>query len=95
MNPTHQYVGEIPLLDANTLYSDHYHVFNTRMGYKKQLSNKISFGADVGINNILNTTYAQSVLINTTAFGSAEPRFFYPGNGINYYGSIQLKYHML
>lgn len=95
MNTTHQFVGEIPLLDANTLYSDSFNVFNTRVGYKKQLSTKFSIGTDFGINNIFNTKYAQSVLINTTAFGSAEPRFYYPGNGINYYGSLQLKYQFL
>ncbi len=94
INTTHQYVGEISLLDANTLYSDSFHVFNTRMGYKKQLSDKITLGMDFGINNIFNTKYAQSVLINTAAFGSAEPRFFYPGNGVNYYGSFQLKYQL-
>ncbi len=94
MNTTHQFVDEISLLDANTLYSDSFTVFNTRMGYKKQLSPKFSIGTDFGINNIFNAKYAQSVLINTAAFGGAEPRFFYPGNGINYYGSLGLKYQL-
>lgn len=92
INTTHQYVSRISLLDAHTLYSDAFNVFHTRMGYKKQLSGNLTLGLDFGINNIFNTKYAQSVLINTAAFGGAEPRFFYPGNGINYYGSLNVRY---
>lgn len=94
INTTHQYVSKISLLDAHTLYSDAFNVFNARMGYKKQLSGNLTLGMDFGINNIFNTKYAQSVLINTTAFGGAEPRFFYPGNGINYYGSLNVRYQL-
>ncbi|MEA1785632.1 TonB-dependent receptor [Arenibacter sp. GZD96] len=91
-NSTHQFVSKISLLDAHTLYSDPFNVFNTRMGYIKEFAGNMTLRFDFGINNVFNTKYAQSVLINTAAFGGAEPRFFYPGNGINYYGSIGLRY---
>lgn len=93
-NTTHQYVGEIPLTDANTLYSEAFSVFNTRLGYKKPFTGKFTVGAHVGINNIFNTKYAQSVLINAVGFGGAEPRYFYPGNGRNLYGSLQINYSL-
>ncbi|MFD2099925.1 TonB-dependent receptor family protein [Flagellimonas iocasae] len=92
LNLTHQYVDNIPLNDANTLSSDSFNVFNARLGYKTKLSNHFSLGVHAGINNVFDTTYAQSVLINATGFGGAQPRFFYPGNGRNYYAGVRLGY---
>ena len=93
-NTTHQYVGAMPLTDANSLSSEPFNVFTTRMGYQKKLSDKFTLGLDVGINNVFNVVYAQSVLINTQAFGGAEPRYYYPGNDRNYYGSLRLGYKL-
>ncbi|MGB5170871.1 MAG: TonB-dependent receptor [Eudoraea sp.] len=91
-NTTYQYVDGIPLTDANTLYSEPYNLLNTRMGYKKAISDHLSFSIDFGINNIFNINYAQSVLINANSFGGAEPRYYYPGNDRNYYSSLGLTY---
>lgn len=92
LNVTHQHLGPVPLTDENDLRSDPFSVFNTRMGYLKKITNRITFGIDLGINNMLDAVYAQSVLINTQGFGSSEPRYFYPGDARNYYGSIRLGY---
>ncbi|MBT9187237.1 TonB-dependent receptor family protein [Zobellia russellii] len=89
-NTTHQYVDQISLTDANTLYSDEFNVFNSRIGYRKQLSARFSIGFDFGVNNIFDTKYTQSVLINATGFGGSEPRYYYPGNGRNWYGGLKL-----
>lgn len=91
-NTTHQHVDEIPLTNTADLYSDPFTVFNTRMGYQKKLSDKFTIGLDFGINNLFDKVYAQSVLINTSGFGGAEPRYFYPGDERNYYGSLRLGY---
>jgi len=91
-NTVHQFVGAIPLTDANTLYSEDFSIFNTKMGYQKKLSSNFSIHAQVGVNNLFDLRYAQSVLINTQAFGGAEPRYYYPGNDRNYYTSLQLRY---
>ncbi len=93
-NTTHQYVSEISLTDAENLYSDSYTVFNTRIGYQKKISDKFTIGIDFGINNVLDKIYAQSVLINTQGFGGREPRYFYPGDERNFYGSIRLGYQL-
>lgn len=93
-NTTHQYVGSIPLTDANTLSSDSFNLWHTRLGYKKQLSEKLRIGIDFGINNFTDTHYAQSVLINAVGFGGSDPRYFYPGNDRNFYGSLLLKYRL-
>ncbi|PIB27258.1 TonB-dependent receptor [Maribacter sp. 4U21] len=91
-NTTYQFVDKISLRDEETLFSDSFSVLNTRIGFKTTILQKLLLGLDFGINNILNTTYAQSVLINASSFGGREPRYFYPGNDRNYYGSLKLNY---
>lgn len=93
-NTTHQHVSEIPLTNSANVFSDPFNVFNTRMGYLKKISNHFTLGIDFGINNLFDKVYAQSVLINTQAFGSNEPRYFYPGDARNYYGSLRLGYRL-
>ena len=93
-NTTYQHVGAIPLTDANSISSDAFNLVHTRMGYRIKLSDKFVLGLDFGINNLFNTIYAQSVLINTQAFGGREPRYFYPGEERNFYGSLRLGYQL-
>ena len=92
-NVAHRHVSEIPLTDANSLQSEAFAVFTTRMGYRRPLSEKFTIGIDFGINNILDEKYAESVLINAGSFGS-EPRYYYPGNPRNLYGSLRLGYKL-
>ncbi|MCJ7468350.1 MAG: TonB-dependent receptor [Maribacter sp.] len=91
-NSTLQYVDKIPLTDATSLYSKAFTLINTRMGYKKEIFKGFIAGLDFGINNMGDTKYAQSVLINAVGFGGAEPRYFYPGNGRNIYGGLRIEY---
>ncbi|MGS2762205.1 TonB-dependent receptor family protein [Sinomicrobium sp. M5D2P9] len=88
----YQYVGEIPLTDANSLYTDSYGVANAKAGYKKEILEKLILEVSGGINNITDKNYAQSVLINAIGFGNSEPRFYYPGLPQNFYGGVQLRY---
>ncbi len=92
-NIAHRHVSEIPLTDANSLQSEAFVVFTTRMGYREVLFEKFTIGIDFGINNILDEKYAESVLINAGSFGG-EPRYYYPGNPRNFYGSLRLGYRM-
>ena len=91
-NLTHQFVDEIPLTDANSLNSEAFNIINLKIGYKTQINPNLLLGLDFGINNIADTKYAQSVLINASSFGGSAPRYFYPGNDRNYYGSLKLSY---
>jgi iron complex outermembrane receptor protein len=93
-NTTHQYVSDIPLTDANTLSSEPFHVFGTKWRYETGLTRDLTLGVSLGINNLFNVRYAQSVLINTRAFGGAEPRYYYPGNDRNYYAGFRLEYRL-
>ncbi|MEZ2413498.1 TonB-dependent receptor family protein [Muriicola sp. E247] len=93
-NTTHQYVSDIPLTDANTLSSEPFHVFGTKWRYETSLTSALTLGVSLGINNLFNVRYAQSVLINTQAFGGAEPRYYYPGNDRNFYAGFRLEYRL-
>jgi iron complex outermembrane receptor protein len=93
-NTTYQYVDGISLTDANTLYSEPYNILNTRLGYKKEIVKNFYISLDLGINNIFDVNYAQSVLINAVGFGGTEPRYYYPGNDRNFYVSLGIKYQL-
>ena len=93
-NNTVQYVGEIPLRDDASLYSDAFGVYNTRLGMRKELGTQLSLNLSFGVNNVFDKRYAQSVLINAIGFGGNEPRYFYPGNDRNYYANIVLSYSL-
>ncbi|MFS4415885.1 TonB-dependent receptor family protein [Maribacter sp. 2307ULW6-5] len=91
---THQFVDEIPLTDANTLNSEAFHLLNLQLRSQHTLGKHLSLGLNVGLNNIFDTLYAQSVLINAVGFGGSAPRYFYPGNGRNYYAGIRMAYSL-
>lgn len=89
----HFYVGEMPMNDSNSLYSDAYNLLNLKFDYVIQLVENLDFKVNFGINNLADTKYASSILINATGFNNSEPRYYYPGNPRNYYGGVKLSYH--
>lgn len=86
-------VGEIPLNDANTLFSEAYSVTDTKLSYSFLLKGKLKTELFAGINNVFDEKYAASILPNAVGFGNVPPRYFYPGNPRNYFigGSLILK----
>ena len=64
------------------------------MSSLKIIKERLKLGFNLGINNVFDARYAQSVLINAVGFGGAEPRYFYPGNDRNYYGSFKISYQL-
>ena len=65
-----------------------------QLGYNLALGPRLSAGIELGIQNVLDTLYAGSVLINATGFRGAEPRYFYPGNGRNSYLGFLMLYNL-
>ena len=92
LNTNFLHIGEIPLNDANLLYSEKYTVFNAKATYKTDLSPAFSIALHAGINNFADEKYASSVLINATGFGNSEPRYYYPGMPRNWFGGLKLLY---
>ncbi len=97
LSSDYYYVSQIPLDDANSGYADSYNLLNAKAGWSKSIAvhNKeqaISINVSAGINNITNTHYASMVLVNATGINGAQPRYYYPGLPVNYYGSIGVSY---
>jgi len=88
----YNFVGKIPLRDDNSIYSGEYQLLNTKIGYQSSENKKFQFNIFLGINNVTNSKYASMLLINAGSFGGNKPRYYYPGNPINYYTSLKLKY---
>ena len=88
----YQHVGAMPMNDANSLYSEAYNLFNLKVDYQISLLNAIFVKASLGVDNLLNEKYASSILINAIGFGNNEPRFYYSGLPINYFGNLRFEY---
>lgn len=93
-NLDYYFVEKFPINDANTVYNDSYQLLNTKINWQYNFWDKFNLGLAFGINNLTDSHYASQVLVNATAFGNAQPRYYYPGNPINYYGKLNLKIHL-
>ena len=91
-NINFQHVGSMPITDSNSLFSDAYNLATIKIGYKFQLLKKLSLNTFLGIDNVFDEVYASQILINASSFGGKAPRYYYPGNPLNYYTGIHLKY---
>ncbi|AXB55457.1 TonB-dependent receptor [Flavobacterium fluviale] len=87
-----QFTDKIPLNDSNADFSDSYTLLNLKTGYQFEILSGLKAHIDAGVNNVTNEKYASMILTNATAVGNAQPRFYYPGLPINYFGIISLNY---
>lgn len=87
-----QFTDKIPMNDSNVNFSDSYSLLNLKTGYQFEILSGLTTHLDAGVNNVTNEKYASMILTNATAVGNAQPRFYYPGLPINYYGMISLNY---
>lgn len=94
LNVNFVHIGEMPLDDSNTIYSDKYTVFNAKLSYLYQIGGRFSVEVNAGINNFTNEAYASSVLINAVGFGNSKPRYYYPGMPINWFSGLKLNYQI-
>ena len=91
-NINFQYVSSMPMTDSNSLFSDSYKLTNMKFGYLININKKLNFKVYLGINNIFDEAYASQILINASGFGGNAPRYYYPGNPVNYYSGLNLNY---
>ncbi|UJP65683.1 TonB-dependent receptor family protein [Mongoliitalea daihaiensis] len=85
INITHQYVDQIPLNDANTVFQDAYHLVGSRIGWRESLGSRWDLDLYGGVDNILDETYSLGNDLN--AFAN---RFYQPAPGRNFYGGIKV-----
>ncbi len=84
-----QNIGEIPMNDANTLFTDSYSLFDLKISRRLYLKG-MEVNLSSGINNLLDKRYASGVVINARGFGGRDPRYYYPGLPRNYFISLNI-----
>ncbi|WP_192347368.1 TonB-dependent receptor domain-containing protein [Algoriphagus sp. Y33] len=87
LNFTHQYVDEIPLDDANTVYQDAYNLVNLRFGWARSFAGKWELEAFAGADNLLNESHSLGNDLN--AFGG---RYYQPAPTRNWYGGVKVAF---
>jgi iron complex outermembrane receptor protein len=92
INSSFRTMGEIPLNDSNAKYSERYSLLDLKTTYIFTVLKKVKVELNAGVNNALNERYSANILPNAVGFGSAAPRYFYPGNPVNYYGGFSVGY---
>lgn len=85
-------VGKIPIRDDNSVYSDAYQLVNLKVGYQAGFGSAWQFEIYGGINNVFDEKYASMLQINAGSFGGSAPRYYYPGEPVNYYAGLKLGY---
>lgn len=86
-NLTHQYVDEIPLNDANTVYQDVYNLVNLRVGWARSFSGKWELEAFAGVDNLIDEVYSLGNDLNP--FGG---RYYQPAASRNWYGGVKVAF---
>lgn len=92
LNVSYLTIGKIPMNDSNTKYSDAYSLLDIKTTYLFTILKVLKTELSAGINNALDEKYAASILPNAVGFGAVPPRYYYPGNPINYYGGFSVSY---
>lgn len=92
VNTSFRTMSKIPLNDSNAKYSARYSLLDIKMTYVFTILKILKAELNAGINNALDAKYAANILPNAVGFGTAAPRYFYPGNPVNYYGGFSVAY---
>jgi iron complex outermembrane recepter protein len=78
MMPSWRYAGPMQMNDANTRMADSWSVADVTLGYRR-LFRMSSWDLFFRVNNVFNERYSSMILVNAPSFGSAAPRYYYPG----------------
>lgn len=85
LNFTHQFVDDIPLNDANTVFQDSYNLVGSRIGWRNTLGSRWDVEVYGGADNLLDEVYSLGNDLNAFA-----GRFFQPAPGRNWYGGVKV-----
>ncbi|MDZ7806417.1 MAG: TonB-dependent receptor plug domain-containing protein [Gracilimonas sp.] len=85
LNLNYNFTDEIPLNDANTVYSEAYHLLQSKVGYRMELLENLNLNVFFGIDNLLDEKYSLGNDLN--AFGN---RFYQPAAPRNWFGGVKL-----
>ena len=92
VNTSYRTVGRIPMNDSNTKYTDSYSLLDIKATCFFTILKVLKTELNAGFNNALDEKYAASILPNAVGFGTVAPRYYYPGNPVNFYGGFSVSY---
>lgn len=78
--------------DENTQSNKSFWLLQTWLGYKYGWFDAFELDIKVGLRNVTDTHYASMTVVNNRAFGNSEPRYYYPGEPLNWFTTIKLSY---
>ncbi|MDQ5930288.1 MAG: iron complex outerrane recepter protein, partial [Bacteroidota bacterium] len=84
-NANYGYYGTMAMDDANAKFTSNYQLLDAKLGYSFTLFKNLKAEINTGIQNALNQPYTSSILPNAVGIGTAQPRYYYPGNPRNFY----------
>ena len=89
---SYNFTDEIPLNDANSVYSNAYHLVKGKLGFRQKFGqdDKFTLNLYAGLDNILDERYSLGYDIN--AFGN---RFYQPAPPLNWFGGIKINYSII
>ena len=87
----HLYTDPVIINNANTAYAPSFHRLDMTVVHQKKWSNGYQSELSLGINNITNTAYASSFVVNAVGFGGNAPRYYYPADARNFFFSIRIR----
>lgn len=85
LNISHNYTSTMPLNDANSVFSDKFHLAQLKVTWNRKINQSQQIQLFAGVDNLLNEKYSLGNDIN--AFGN---RFFNPAPIRNYYGGAKI-----
>ncbi|HZH87502.1 MAG TPA: TonB-dependent receptor [Brumimicrobium sp.] len=87
LNILHNFTSSMPLNDANTVFSDQFHLIQLKGTWVWEVSSLLQIQFFAGVDNLLDEKYSLGNDIN--AFGN---RYFNPAAGRNYFGGLKLMF---
>ncbi len=87
-----RFVGQMPMNDQNSLFSEPYRIASAVAGFKRKLTGNLHFNTWVTAGNFLGEKYASMILVNAPSFNNRPPRYYYPGNPLNFSAGIKISY---
>lgn len=81
----YNFADKIPLNDANSIYTNAYHLVQGKMGYRQEILPKLYMDVYFGADNLLNETYSLGNDLN--AFGG---RYYQPAAPRNWFAGITM-----
>ncbi len=87
-------VGKMPMNDENSLYAGSYFITNATIGYKREIAGNLMAEGWLSAGNLFDAKYASMILVNAPEFGNRPPRYYYPGNPLNFSAGLRISYQL-